>query len=220
MVEDCKWDVQVNITKPSVRYAGIDKFTNSEYERLLSCDLINLKSCPVETQRYFALTDWAKKLPWLVWSGNSLKTYFDGIISQAYAYKEKIGFVKTTLKTINNNIFIKNDQTQFSFPINSKDFKHKFLNGTNFKIDLGWTMKWSLPYFYEQEYKHVINLVNFTMYYSNSSITEISEYGDPSIIGELSPGRSIDSRSSPVYSKWVDGDNFTGYILFKQRTYR
>ena len=215
MVEDCKWDVQVNISKPSVRVAssiGFDKLNNTEYERILGCDLINLKSCPVETQRYFAFIDWVKNLPKLIWSGNSLKAYFDGIISQAYAYKEKIGFVKTTLKTIGNNIFIKNDQTQFSFPINSTDFKHKFLNGTNFQIDLGWTMKWSLPEFYEQEYKHVINLVNFTIYYSNRSTTEFSSYCDPSIQGEPSPGRSIDTRSSPVYS------NVTGYIIFKQRT--
>ena len=212
MVEDCKWDVQVNISKPSVELAssfGFDQLNNTEYERLLSCDLINLKSCPVETQRYFALNDWIKNLPKLKWSGNSLKAYFDGIISQAYAYKEKIGFVKTTLKTIGNNIFIKNDQTQFSFPINSTDYKHKFLNGTNFRIDLGWTMKWSLPYLYEQEYKHVINLENFTFYPEKGYF---SMYYDPTIIGEPSPGRSIDSRSSPVYS------NFTGYIIFKQRT--
>ena len=169
----------------------------------MSCGLINLKSCRVETQRYFALTDWAKNLPWLVWSGNSLKTYFDGIISQAYAYKEKIGFVKTTLRTINNRIFIKNDQSQSSLIINSTEFKHKFLNGTNFKIELEWTMKWSLPEFYEQEYKHAINLVNFT-FYNNAS-----EYYTSML---LNP--SMDLRSglfAPIPMKSSD-DIYTGFV--------
>jgi hypothetical protein len=72
LVEDCKWDVQVNKSKPSVRQVGFDEFNNTEYERLLSCNLINVKNNAVEMQRYFALTNWIKQLPWLDCSGNSL----------------------------------------------------------------------------------------------------------------------------------------------------
>ena len=194
MVEDCKWDVQVDKSVLLLRFPGYQKFNNSEYERLLSCDLINLKNCPIETQRYFALTDWVKKLPWLEWSGNSLKSFFDGIISQANAYKEKIGFVKTTLKTLNNTILIKNDQIESSLILKSTDFKMKFLNGTDFEIELGWTLKadkiiynnddnnsWNLTL------KEAINLVNFSFYYDN-----YSEIHTPMI---LDPSTSIISKT-------------------------
>ena len=199
MVEDCKWDVQVNKSVPSLRFPGFQKFTNTEYERLLSCDLINLKSCPVETQRYFALNNWAKKLPWLEWSGNSLKSYFDGIISQAYAYKEKIGFVKTTLKTLNNTILIKNDQLETSFTINSTDFKMKFLKCMNFEIKLGWTLKADKIIYNDNDnnswnlaLKQAINLVNFSFYYDN-----YPEIHTPMI---LDPSKSIISKKRLQYN--------------------
>ena len=162
--------------------------------------MINLKSCPVETQRYFALIDWVKKLPWLVWSGNSLKTYFDGIISQAFAYKEKIGFVKTTLRTVNNTILIKNDQFQSSLIINSNDFKMKFINGMNFETELGWTLKadrityvnndtWRL------ESKYAINMVNFTFYNNRFQ----SMLLDPSILSKNGASVSINQFNNDMF---------------------
>ena len=185
LVEDCKWDVQVNKSKPNVRFPYHSYFTNSEYERLLSCDLINLKSCPVETQRYFALNDWVKKLPWLKWSGSSLKTYFNGIISKANAYKEKIGFVKTTLKTFSTGVEIKNNQSWWIF-MYSNQFNLKCLNGTNFEIGLECTPKpdrltytksntWSLSYITG------INKVNFTFYQNANKSLSGSIYFDPSL---------------------------------------
>ena len=208
MVEDCKWDVQVNKTKPKVRFPGLSNFTNSEYERLLSCDLINLKSCPIETQRFFALTDWVKKLPWLVWSGNSMKAYFDGIIVQAYAYKEKIGFVKTSLKTFFTSLEVKNNRS-WLIEMYANQFKLNCLNGTNFEIGIDWTPKpdeltyvdsnsWRLSYMTS------INKVNFT-FYNNASEFDMSENFDPSLNWGLDGTMSLWHFKSP-------DDIYTGFV--------
>ena len=167
--------------------------------------MINLKSCPIETRRYFALTNWAKELPWLEWSRNSLKAFFDGIISQAYAYKEKIGFVKTTLKTMFGSLFISNHQSLLILSMNSSDFKGQFLYGTNFEIELGWTMipdrkiyannnTWKL------EFKEAINLVNFT-FYNNASEVDSSMFFDPWMnSGSGSFIATYDYSSNDIYS--------------------
>lgn len=192
--------------KPSVRQVGFDEFNNTEYERLLSCNLINVKYNSVEMQRYFALTNWVKQLPWLEWSGNSLKAYFDGLISQANAYKEKIWFVKTTLQTYFGFLFIFNHQIFSIYYIGSNEFTVKFLNGSNFKIELGLKPKFETIDYMNFTYyspKQAMNLVNFT-FYNNASQPYTSKCFDPSMI----------SSGSFVSIPPFDEDIYTGFLIY------
>ena len=176
----------------------------------MSCDLINLKSCPIETQRFFALTDWVKKLPWLVWSGNSLKTYFDGIISQAYAYKEKIGFVKTTLKTFFTSLEVKNNRS-WSIEMYANQFKLKCLNGTNFEIEIDWTPKPDEFTYVNSSNSQIltftdmtsINKVNFTFYDLDSKLYMLESF-DP----------SLNSGFGEIISRFMgySYDSYTGFV--------
>ena len=158
MVQNCIWDATVKSDNSSFKTNP----TNSDYEQLMSCDLIRLKNCPVEKQRFFALTNWAQGYPTLIWGGQSLKTYYDGLISQSNSYVPKIDLDKSVMKLVNSSILINNFKTQSVFNSTVSYFSASCLNASHFKIDCTWTARSN---------GYILSFVIFTFYDSYGTLS-------------------------------------------------
>lgn len=137
-------------------------------EQLIKCDLVQVKDCPVEKQRFFALIDWRQKYPWSVWRGPSLKSFYDGLISQARAYKSKFESSKSVLQIRDNEISINNVLNEestmiyFTTGIFSNSITLNCLNNSRVKIDC------TLSNRPNETNGYFISLVNFTFYGSEA----------------------------------------------------
>lgn len=138
-------------------------------EQLIKCDLVQVKNCPVEKQRFFALIDWRQKYPWSVWRGPSLKSFYDGLISQARAYVSKFESSKSALQIRDSEVSINNvlneESTMIYFAtgiFSNNSITLNCLNNSRVKIDC---MLSNRP---NEANSYFISLVNFTFYGSEA----------------------------------------------------
>lgn len=161
--------------------------TNSDYEQLMTCDLINLKTCNATKMRFFAMTNWAQSYPLLEWSGQSLKDYYDGLIVKAFNYTEKIGFERTVMRTLNSAVVIENTKlNRFSYAYLSSETKLNCLNSSNVTIDFTWIKRPN----YTNSY--IMSLVNFTFYDYYSNINSTVSYDTTG--NSMRRRRSVDDK--------------------------
>ena len=139
----------------SSNYSVKSDLTNQDLEQLLSCDLVNAKTCGVEKKRFYTLTNWPQLYPKLVWSGNSLKTYIDVIIDESLVLRPTIDFRRSVLQTTGDMIHLNNWNMEKSFNIKSDSFEATCLDSTHLRIDCQWLKKQNTNTYY-------LALANFT----------------------------------------------------------
>lgn len=140
-----------------------DDLTNQDLEQLLSCDLVNSKTCGVEKKRFYTLTNWPQLYPRLVWSGDSLKTYIDAIIDESLVLKPTIDFDRSVLQITADTIHLNNWYMEKSYKIKSDNFSVSCLDSPHLRIDCLWSRK-------RNENGHFLSLANFTFIFSNGYV--------------------------------------------------
>ena len=128
-------------------------------EKLMTCNLANAQTCPVETQRFHLLTSWAQEYPRFVWQGDSLTAYYDKLITDSHNINPEMKFVKSYLITKNDTLFVTNLNLESSNKIKpTNQFVANLLISPNINIECTWVKK-SLD---EADNNYRMTFFNFT----------------------------------------------------------
>lgn len=120
--------------------AVITKPTNKQLETQMQCRLLSLGNCSIEWKRYYALQVWGIDFYQLKWTGQSLATYLDRLVSRAAAFKPKVLYELTTALFMGEFSFrtFRNGTLRYLPPPRSNYIDMVCLNSTYLRIDCSW----------------------------------------------------------------------------------
>ena len=113
-------------------------------EKLMTCNLANAQTCPVETQKFHLLTSWAQEYPKFSWQGDSLTDYYDKLITDSHNIDPEIKFIKSVLFTKVNTVHVSNNFVQSTYEITS-EIKAYLLESPRLYVECIWSPMSSDP---------------------------------------------------------------------------
>ena len=128
-------------------------------EKLMTCNLANAQTCPVETQKFHLLTSWAQEYPKFAWHGDSLTVYYDKLISDSHNIDPEIKFIKSALFTREYAVSVYNKYILSFYEIYS-EIKASLLASPHLYVECIWSPMSSDP----SNYDYYISYYNFTSY--------------------------------------------------------
>ena len=189
----------------------IRKLTNPIMEKLMTCNIVNAQTCPVEKQKFHLLTSsWAQEYPKFAWYGDSLTGYYDTLITASHSVNPPLKFVQSYLKTMKDTVYVNNLNIESSYQLKGSQIKANLLSSPNIVIECMWSKK-SLDI---SDNNYYISWMNFTFKSSNGASVQyfinMTIYNmtlDPSQQRQLEPTEPAD------FNLWLD-QNKENYDLY------